>query len=178
LPSGKKGRSGDLGEILATEIAEQHLKFEVPIRRLRWKDGREMALRGDDIIGIVRGSNGRLRFLKGESKSRAALNNVAITDAAFALDKDAGRPSRHSVLFVAARLRDEGKDDLALELGTAVLQSFRSTPVEHLLSAFCGNDAKRLLKTHLNGATITTRRHAVAVYLNDHGQFIKTSMRA
>jgi hypothetical protein len=175
LPTGKKARSGDLGEILATEVAEQHLQYQVPIRRLRWKDGREMALRGDDIIGIVRGKNGKLRFLKGESKSRAALSTVAITEAAVALDKDAGRPSRHSVLFVAARLRDQGKDDLALELEDAVLQSFRSTPVEHLLFAFCGNKAQQLLKTHLTSASSTAlRRHAVAVYLDDHGQFIKT----
>jgi hypothetical protein len=134
-----------------------------------------MALRGDDIIGIVRGKNGKLRFLKGESKSRAALGTLAITEAALALDRDAGRPSRHSVLFVAARLRDQGKDDLALDLEDAVLQSFRSTPVEHLLFAFCGNNAKQLLKSHLTSAPSTaTRRHAVAVYLNDHGQFIKT----
>lgn len=175
LPTGKKARSGDLGEILATEVAEQHLQYEVPIRRLRWKDGREMALRGDDIIGIVRGKNGKLRFLKGESKSRAALSTVAITEAAVALDRDAGRPSRHSVLFVAARLRDQGKDDLALELEEAVLQSFRSMPVDHLLFTFCGNNAKQLLKTHLTSASSTAScRHAVAVYLNDHGQFIKT----
>ena len=30
LPLGKRARSGDFGEILATEVAEQHLEYEVP----------------------------------------------------------------------------------------------------------------------------------------------------
>src|SRR5690606_10405414 len=42
LPQGAKARSGDLGEILATELVEERTKFNVPIRRLRYKDGREM----------------------------------------------------------------------------------------------------------------------------------------
>jgi Cap4 SAVED domain len=51
LPRGKKARSGDLGEILASELTEEMLGFGVPIRRMRFKDGREVALRGDDFIG-------------------------------------------------------------------------------------------------------------------------------
>jgi Cap4 SAVED domain len=53
LPRGKKSRSGDLGEILASELTEERLGFTVPIRRMRFKDGREVALRGDDFIGIA-----------------------------------------------------------------------------------------------------------------------------
>lgn len=45
LPKTKAARSGDLGEVLATEVAEQTLGFTVPIRRLRWKDGRRRACR-------------------------------------------------------------------------------------------------------------------------------------
>jgi hypothetical protein len=92
LPTGKKGRSGDLGEILAIEVAEQHLDYQIPIRRLRWKDGREMALRVADIVGIARGNDKRLRLLKGESKSRATLGKSVVGAAAAALDAEAGRP--------------------------------------------------------------------------------------
>ncbi len=46
-----KGRSGDLGEILATELVEEEIGLRVPVRRLRYKDGRNMAMRGDDFIG-------------------------------------------------------------------------------------------------------------------------------
>lgn len=43
LPQTKKLRSGDLGEILATEYIDSQTEFDVPIRKLRWHDHREMA---------------------------------------------------------------------------------------------------------------------------------------
>ena len=50
LPEGKKSRSGDLGEILATEFVAQKSKFAVPLKRLRYKDDRNLAMRGDDAL--------------------------------------------------------------------------------------------------------------------------------
>ncbi len=41
-----------MGEILATEFIEFQTEFRIPVRRLRYKDGREMALRGDDFLGV------------------------------------------------------------------------------------------------------------------------------
>jgi hypothetical protein len=173
IPKRKKSRSGDLGEILATEVAEQELKYTVPIRRLRWKDGREMALRGDDIIGIARNKKSKLLMLKGESKSRAALSTTVLDKAGSALDSDRGRPSRHSVLFVAERLREIGNDDLAEELEEAVLRSFRGTPVAHMLFVLTGSPPKNLLKTHLKSVARRRQvRHAVGVRISDHGKFI------
>ena len=47
-------RSGDLGEIYATEwIDSSERRLRAPIKRLRWKDHRNMAMRGDDVIGIL-----------------------------------------------------------------------------------------------------------------------------
>jgi hypothetical protein len=74
LPTSKSIRSGDLGEILATEWIGTQGGYEVPIKRLRWKDHRNMAMRGDDVIGIRPNSQnsqpGGLLFLKTEAKSR------------------------------------------------------------------------------------------------------------
>lgn len=172
LPRLKKARSGDIGEILATEIAESQLGYKIPIRRLRWKDGRNMALRGDDIIGIKRGDGGGFKFLKGESKSRATLSTDVITKAAESLDRDSGRPTSHSALFVANRLRELGKESAALLFETAVLNSFRGHVVEHLLFALSGNAPKSLLSTHLTGYKKRKQRHVIAVHIVDHGAFI------
>jgi len=173
VPTGKKARSGDLGEVLATEIAEQLLEYNVPIRRLRWKDGREMALRGDDIIGVARGENDELLLLKGEAKSRATLSTAVLDEAGVALDSARGRPTRHSVLYVAGRLRDFGRDDLAEELEEAALASFRGTPVAHMLFVLTGGPPKDLLKTHLVRSARKKRvRHAVGVRIMDHADFI------
>lgn len=172
LPTKKTARSGDLGEILATEIAEHVLTFSVPIRRLRWKDGRNMALRGDDIVGI-RDANGKLDFLKGESKSRVALSTSVLDEAGIALDRDRGRPTRHAVLFVAERLRELGNDALAARLESAVLTSFSGSKVEHMLLALTGGNPKTLLTNHLTSAAKKKRtRHAVGIQIDGHGTFI------
>ena len=174
LPKEKKARSGDTGEVLATELAELSLGFRVPIRRLRWKDGRDMALRGDDIVGIKPRDDGNLEFLKGEAKSRVALGNSAITDAAKALDEDKGRPSRHSVLFTATRLREMGEDKLATDLELAVTNSFSGKEIEHLLFVVSGNEPRALLSNHLASISrAVIKRHAIGVRIPDHGQFIQ-----
>jgi len=173
VPTRKTARSGDLGEVLATEIAEQTLSFKVPIRRLRWKDGREMALRGDDIVGIRVAASDKLEFLKGESKSRAALSTGVLDEAGEVLDRDRGRPTRHAVLFVAERLREQGNDALAARLESAVLESFSDSRVEHFLLALTGSNPRKPLNDHLTAATTKKRtRHAVGVRIVDHGAFI------
>ncbi len=58
MPQTPKGRSGDLGEILATELLAEEIGLRVPVRRIRYKDGRNMAMRGDDFIGAGYDSKG------------------------------------------------------------------------------------------------------------------------
>ena len=112
MPRSIRARSGELGEILATELVEENLGYRVPVRRLRYKDGREMALRGDDFIGVVVEADGNLRFAKGESKSRENLSKATIAEAREVLSRDAGRPTPTSILFVADRLMDLGGSDV------------------------------------------------------------------
>jgi hypothetical protein len=171
LPTGKKSRSADFGEILATEVAEQRLGYSVPIRRLRWKDGREVALRGDDVIGVKPGTS-PVAILKGEAKSRAALAADAVEDASRALDANRGRPNRHSILFIADRLRERGADALAAALEQAVVVGFKGHDVEHLLFAVCGNDPAGILGAALEDCTKARARHFVGVRLEGHGDFI------
>jgi hypothetical protein len=178
LPKTKAARSGDFGEVLATEIAEQTLGFIVPVRRLRWKDGRNMALRGDDIVGIRIDADGKLvALLKGESKSYAKLTNAVIEKAAEALDRDRGRPGRHAVLFIATRLRETGRDEdaaLAVQLEGAVIAGFSGIAVEQFLFALTGIDPNTFLTNHLTSASKKKRpRHAVGVQIANHGDFIK-----
>jgi hypothetical protein len=77
LPTTKAIRSGDLGEILATEWIDAFSGgYSAPIKRLRWKDHRDMAMRGEEVIGISQNPRTlRLTFLKTEAKSRVALTS-------------------------------------------------------------------------------------------------------
>ncbi|MFQ5574244.1 MAG: Hachiman antiphage defense system protein HamA, partial [Terriglobia bacterium] len=160
LPTKKGTRSGDLGEILATEFVTRKLAYEVPILRLRWKDGRETPLRGDDVVAFRKDENDGLSFLKGEAKSRARLTPDVVRQAADALDQDHGRPGLNSVLFVAERLREQGADEMAVLLENAVLNSFSGCEVEHLLFTFSGNSPNVHLSDHLEALRSGRRRYA------------------
>lgn len=173
LPTKKGSRSGDLGEILATEFVTRKLAYEVPILRIRWKDGREMALRGDDVVAFRKDENDGLSFLKGEAKSRASLTPDVVRQAADALDQDHGRPGRHSVLFVAERLRDQGAHEIANLLEGAVLNSFSGCKVEHLLFTLSGNSPDAHLSNHLKALRSGRRRYAVGLQIADHSKFIQ-----
>jgi len=173
FPTKKGSRSGELGEILATEFVTRKLDYEVPILRLRWKDGREMALRGDDVVAFRKDENEGLSFLKGEAKSRGRLTPDVVQQASDALDQDHGRPGRHSVLFVAERLREQGADEMAVLLENAVLSSFSGCKVEHLLFTFSGNSPDAHLANHLERLRNGRRRYAVGLRIDDHGDFIQ-----
>jgi hypothetical protein len=111
LPQTPQIRSGDLGEIYATEWIDAHSGYRAPIKRLRWKDHRNMAMRGDDVIGMILDpATQRLRFLKTEAKSRIDLRAQTLEEVRAGLDKDGGLPSSHALSFISARLLELGND--------------------------------------------------------------------
>ena len=77
LPRDKRIRSGDLGELLATEYLNAETRYRVPIKRLRWKDDQDTAMRSNDVIGV--NSRGKQpKVIKVESKSRANLGTATV----------------------------------------------------------------------------------------------------
>jgi hypothetical protein len=176
MPRSDRARSGELGEILATELVEEKLGYRVPVRRLRYKDGREMALRGDDFIGIIEEADGKLRFAKGESKSRENLSKATITEARGVLSRDAGRPTPTSILFVADRLMDRGGADE--NLGRAIRNEVaaRAVPaarIEHIMFTVSGNSPQQALADDLASADDVRPHTVIHLHLPDHQEFIK-----
>ena len=178
MPTEERARSGDLGEILASELAEDTLGFRIPVKRLRFKDGRNMALRGDDFIGVVVAEGGQLRLLKGESKSRQELAKPAITEGREALDRDDGRCTPESLLFVADRLLDSN-DPADQALGQALRDEIgqKSLPpgrIDHMLFTLSGNAPPPSLKADLDGAGGDRSQYSINLRVPDHGDFIGT----
>ncbi|MET3524420.1 HamA C-terminal domain-containing protein [Mesorhizobium abyssinicae] len=177
MPQTSKGRSGDLGEILATELVEEEIGLRVPVRRLRYKDGRNMAMRGDDFIGAgYDEDDDKLWLLKGEAKSNKALGKATVTSARKVLDRDNGRCTPDSLLFVANRLLESNDPD-DNELGRSLrdevgLKSLRSDRIDHMLFTVSGNGPHASLKEDLD-ATGTNRDHYVVnIHVEDHQEFI------
>lgn len=174
LPKTKNIRSGDLGEILATEYINTQTGFAVPIKKLRWHDHREMALRGDDVIGIMASEElNRPRFLKSEAKSRMALGTQIMEDARLALDADGGRPAPHALAFVADRLREGSNIELADIIDEAQWkQGITIQQMEHLLFTFTGSNPNNLQMTKLQGYDGDIKQHAVGLRIKTHQRFI------
>jgi hypothetical protein len=176
LPRNAKARSGELGEILATELVEEETGFRVPVRRLRYKDGREMALRGDDLIGAAYDPDDKLWLLKGEAKSNKTLDKTTITNARKALSRHDGRCTPHSLLFVANRLLESGEED-DVALGRTIRdgigdKTIRANRVDHMLFTMSGNAPPAALKADLDGASTDRTHYVVNLRVEDHQEFI------
>lgn len=174
LPESAAIRSGDLGEILAAEYIAVHMTYTVPIKRLRWKDHRNMAMRGDDVIGIEQhAENGRLSFLKGEAKSRVTLSTTVVAEARAGLDKDNGLPSPHALAFISERLMEAGDTALSDAIDTAQLKDgIAGDTVEHLMFTVSGNDPGALLETSLNEYEGPIAQYGVGLRIDRHAQFV------
>ncbi|APZ34155.1 hypothetical protein BOH66_07775 [Microbacterium aurum] len=172
LPTSKRTRSGDLGEILGAQYAALELGFRV-VERLRWKDHREMSMRGDDLVGVRAATNGSLELLKGEAKSRATLGTATVIDADLALRRDRGRPSPHALSFVADRLHELGEHALANLVDDAQLTTgISQRQVVQLLFTFTGNDPRNLLRTNTTAYRGGVKRLAVGLQVSEHQAFI------
>ena len=173
LPTTATARSGDLGEILATEYVNMTLDFKVPINRLQWKDSRDMPLRGDDLIGFRLGSDGQLvALLKGESKSRAMLYNDALAEASTKLREYLGRPSPHSLMFIADRLHELGHAEWAEALEDYQLLKSQ-VPITHLLFTLSGNSPEeRFSSIVAQEYLLNIQQRIVGIVVVEHPAFI------
>lgn len=173
LPPGKRIRSGDFGEVLASEYIDQLTEYRVPIKKLRWKDDRVTPMRGNDVIGIRRDKNRKWRVLKGESKSRAKLTPSVVCEAVDGLNQHAGRPNPCSVAFIAHRLRELNRDDEAEVFEDLQSRTPRIDEVEQMVFTLSGNDpTTHLQSAHDRGAPVV--RHFVGCIISDHQSFIQT----
>lgn len=175
LPQTPQIRSGDLGEIYATEWIDAHSGYRAPIKRLRWKDHRNMAMRGDDVIGMLLDpATQRLRFLKTEAKSRIDLRAQTLEEARTGLDKDGGLPSSHALSFISARLMELGTDAPLVDAIDEALYRHGIPPesVKHLLFTFSGNSPQALLTQALQAYPGSFGQLGVGLHVSGHAAFV------
>jgi hypothetical protein len=174
IPSSKRSRSGELGEILATEYVNSgHLPFQVPIHRLRWKDGRELAMRGEDLVGFQFNSK-PLGFLKGEAKSRKSLSSEVIAQARGALKKNDGLPLAHTLSYITERLYEADKDKEADAIEHYVRERLPiPAQVSHLIFTFSQNDPSAFLENDAKYARRPIKHYAVGLRVTNHQSLIE-----
>lgn len=171
LPTNKRTRSGDLGELLATEYLNSETGFKVPIKKLRWKSDREMAMHGNDVIGVDT-KDGSVRVMKGECKSRTAFTKATVDEAAASLDQHNGRPNPSTLAFITKRLYEEKRDAEAKVFQD--LQCASTIPAKnlnHIVFALAGNDPSIDL-ANCPKSKHGIKRRGAAIVINDHGAFV------
>lgn len=179
LPSLKSIRSGDLGEILCNSYVLETTTFKLGIKRLRWKDHRNMSMRGEDVLAFDIQPKKNLKVLKVEVKSRAALSTSVIDQARTALSASNDLPSPHALAFVADRAHEMGDVILGNALDNAQLNNgIRPSQVSHMLFTFSGNNPVNLLKANLMKYTGSVSQHYVGLQVKDHQAFISTIFAA
>ena len=173
IPTDKKSRSGFLGEILATEYVGQETAFEVPLKRLRHKDTRELAMRGDDVLGFRRAKT-KVKAIKVEAKSRAKLATNAIEEAREGLEKRNGRPNPETLAFVECELRLQERDDEAEIVADFQTQNVRASDITHLLFTISGNNPATLLSKNCAEISKGVKLIVCGIKLANHGKFVKS----
>ena len=169
--------SGDLGEILASEYIAQRTSFVVPVKRLRWKDDRDVTMRGNDVIA-GREEGGRMQILKAESKSRGNLSVTAVAEAISGLGKHSGRPNPSSLAFISHLLRVLGRHAEAAQYEALQREAPTAHDIEHMVFTFSGNDPTAHLAAHAAAPDGTPLRHLVGCVVPDHQTFIKRTFLA
>jgi hypothetical protein len=171
LPSNKRTRSGDLGELLATEYLNSQTKFVIPIKKLRWKSDRQMPMHGNDVVGVDMAAK-PIRVLKGECKSRAVLGKGVVEEAGLSLDLHDGRPNPSTLAFIAKRLYEEHRDeeanvyrDLQCEGGIVAKN------ITHTIFVLSGNDPSKHLANGPKSKHGIKRKNA-AIVIADHKEFV------
>lgn len=176
IPETKKIRSGDVGEALTTAYIEEETDYIVPIRKLRWRDHRNMAMRSDDVIGIlINPQNQSLNFLKAEAKSNQSLSRVILEEAREELDSEDGRPTPHGLLFIAERLREIGNQELAEQIEKTLLDTgIALNKVKHLLFVVTQSNPSTLQKEAFDNYDGTVQQQSVGLKVSRHQQLVSS----
>jgi len=174
MPVAIRARSGDLGEVLATEFVDSKTDFEVPIKRLRYKDDRDNPMRGDDVIA-VKVVHSSIVVLKGEAKSRVSLSNSVLKEARTGLAKNQGRPNPGTLAFIQYILAKEKRfAEASFFKQLQDQKTIEDTDIEHLLFTLSGNDPTTCLSDAKNARKIRTSipLQLVGIQVLNHSEFV------
>jgi hypothetical protein len=174
LPTTANARSGDMGEILATAYLHEEHGCVVGPSRLINRDHQEWAMRGDDALGAKFGSDGKLRIIKAEAKSRVRLYRGTVAEAREGLSRSGELPAPQSLSQFAERLlstadSEVGDAVLALQLGVGV----RPDDVDHLMFLFTSNNTSTYVTADLESYSGSVSQLTITLRVQGHQQFIQ-----
>lgn len=174
FPASVTGRSGDLGEILATSYLEEDCGYVVGPSRLIYRDHQEWAMRGDDVLGARLDAASRVHLAKAEAKSRIKVTKTVVKEARDGLQRVDGLPSPHSLTQFADRLLNTPEESLgAAMLDLQLSHGIRPAMMTHLMFLFTMNDPSGHVKDDLTAYTGPIEQQTITLRVEAHQEFIR-----
>ena len=169
IPAESNVRTGDLGEILATEYVKVALGATV-VQRLREKSNVNMPMHGIDCVG-VRLVDGRPQFFKGEAKMRAYLRKDTLNDARATVEADDGRIPPEELVLLADRHRRAGNGELVRAVA-AELVTVGTGPVRHVVFVGFDRSVDGCVNLFLADLNTRHRTHVATIRIEEFQAFI------
>jgi hypothetical protein len=140
LPRERRTRTGNFGEVLASEHLRQRYGYQMPVFKLRYMDHPNMPMRGEDLVAFrLSGKRVIAGLCIGEAKTMQAFRPQEVQDAHDRL-KQAYHPHPVSLAMISSILYGQ-KSPLAEEVDKVLeTLSVRSFPRENWIFLVTGND--------------------------------------
>jgi len=139
LPADERTRTGNFGEVVASEHLRQRYGYEMPVFKLRYMDNPQMPMRGEDLIAFRIGRRRTIDALcVGESKAMKNFDAREVEDAHGRLQL-AYRPHPISLLLISNILHEKG--DALADRVDVIIETLATRPVrrENWIFIFTGS---------------------------------------
>lgn len=121
FPNDRRVRLGDFGEVLAGRLLRD-ARWCVPILKLRYKQRPDQAVQGADVVAFRLQENPPVVAVP-EAKARTSRDYRLEREAQDSLDRSV-RDLPQTITFVVARLVQEGKEWLAAQIGSLLINPY------------------------------------------------------
>ena len=147
-PHNTTTQKGNFAEVFLAEYLQSTTNADLPIYRLRYNPNADQSMKGDDVLLFDLDSE-PVRIIVGEAKFRGTPSKQAVVEIidGFLRSNKAGLPV--SLMFVAERLFDEGKDDIAKKvMNCSILFATDNLQIDYVGLLMSNNNARNHVNNH------------------------------
>ena len=172
LPTEARTRTGNFGEVLASEHLRQRHGYDMPVFKLRYMDNPQMPMRGEDLVAFRLGKKKSITALcVGEAKAMQTFDSREVNDAHARL-KTAYHPHPVSLMMISSILHDR-KDKLAEQVDI-ILETLGTKPIrrENWIFIITGNTPRDPFSDIQADANVVENLTCVDVVLENLSDFV------
>lgn len=147
-PKSSRTQRGNFAEIFLAEYLQETTDAHMPVYRLRYNPNVDQSMKGDDVL-LFDVDSDPIRVIVGEAKFRGVPSKQVVIETVDGLlrSNKAGLPI--SLQFVADRLFDAGKNDLAFKIqNCAILFATNKLKIDYVGLLMSNKNVSNHIKSH------------------------------